>query len=119
MNQQKGFSLVEVLASLLLVTVVALSLLQQQWQSRLLLDQLVLREQGTQLLDQLDETLRADAKKISLTPSPFHLELKHLNTEVLLRLHLFKKNNFMIRRYYCSAKCMKRLRGIDEETIRV
>jgi prepilin-type N-terminal cleavage/methylation domain-containing protein len=115
MNQQKGFSLVEVLASLLLVTVVALSLLQQQWQSRLL----VLREQGTQLLDQLDETLRADAKKLSLTPSPFHLELKHLNTEVLLRLHLFKKNNFMIRRYYCSAKCMKRLRGIDEETIRV
>lgn len=56
MDQQRGFSLVEMLASLLLVTTLALSLLQQQGQNRQLLHQLILREQGAQFLDQMDET---------------------------------------------------------------
>lgn len=44
MNQHQGFSLVEVLASLWLVTVVAWALMQQQVQSRQLLTQLILRQ---------------------------------------------------------------------------
>ncbi len=45
MNQHKGFSLVEVLVSLSLVTVVAWALMQQHLQSRQLLTQLILRQE--------------------------------------------------------------------------
>jgi prepilin-type N-terminal cleavage/methylation domain-containing protein len=55
MKQQKGFSLIEVLVSLMLVTVIALSLVQQQWQSRQVLTQLTLRAQNLCFLSQLDE----------------------------------------------------------------
>jgi prepilin peptidase dependent protein C len=61
MNHQKGFSLVEVLASLLLVTTLALCLVQQQWHSRQLLNQLLLREQKSQSLEQIAETLLTQA----------------------------------------------------------
>jgi len=57
MNQQKGFSFVEVLLSLLLVTTVATALLQQQWQSKQLLTQLVLQSEASQAHDQIKEDL--------------------------------------------------------------
>ena len=59
MNQPKGFSLIEVLVSLLLSSTLILALLQQQWQSKQLLNQLILRIQGTQLLDQAEEGFSA------------------------------------------------------------
>ncbi|MFT4059962.1 MAG: prepilin-type N-terminal cleavage/methylation domain-containing protein [Legionella sp.] len=55
MKQQKGFSLIEVLVSLLLVTAIALSLIQQQWHSKQVLTQLTLRTQSLQLIAKLDE----------------------------------------------------------------
>lgn len=97
MNQQKGFSLVEVLASLLLVTTVALSLLQQQWQSRQLLKQLILREQGSQVLDQIDETLFARVKKLPLIPAPYHLDVQHQPQGTSLRLGWFHQRAVITR----------------------
>lgn len=75
MNQQKGFSLVEVLASLLLVTSLALSLVQQQLQSRQLLNQLVVREQGAHFLDQVYEAQLARVKTLPTIPTPYHLNV--------------------------------------------
>lgn len=59
MKQQKGFSLIEVLAALLLVTTLVLSLVQQHSQSRQLLTRLVLHEHSSHLLDQSDESFLA------------------------------------------------------------
>lgn len=83
MNQQKGFSLVEVLASLLLVTTAALFLLQQQSQSKQLLSQLILREQGFQSLNQMNEALIAHMKKPQLVPKL--AEQKSVITHQLIR----------------------------------
>lgn len=63
MNQQKGFSLIEVLLSLLLVTTLAIALIQQQSQSKYLLNQLLIRTQATHHLDQIEETLMTKIKK--------------------------------------------------------
>lgn len=64
MNQQQGFSLTEVLVSLMLVSTVALALLEQQLQTRQLLAKLVLHVTKSQYLDQVDERLFAKISNI-------------------------------------------------------
>lgn len=51
MNQQKGFSLIEVLLSLMLTATVALALLQLQVQAQCFLTKLVMRIEESHLLD--------------------------------------------------------------------
>lgn len=63
MKQQKGFSLVEVLVSLLMVTTLLVSLLQQQLQSKQLFTQLIFQEQDPLFFD---EHLLANNKNSSL-----------------------------------------------------
>lgn len=57
MNQQKGFSLIEVLVSLFLVSTIALALLQQQWQARVLAHHLEERTKTLHLQDEKSEAL--------------------------------------------------------------
>lgn len=99
MKQQKGFSLIEVLASLLLVTTLSLSLVQQQWQSKQVLTQLLLREQGSQVLDQIDEALLARANDLPALPEQYHLHTTLRNKETLLRLSWLHKNSGIIRKH--------------------
>jgi prepilin peptidase dependent protein C len=103
MNPQKGFSLVEVLASLLLVTTLALSLLQQQWQSKQLLNQLILRAQGSHFLDQFEESLRAHVKQPLLQSWPFRVAVKQRNKVLLLQLYLVQKKEIITRQYHDFA----------------
>lgn len=70
MQQQKGFSLVEVLVSLLIMTTLVLSLIQQQWQAEQLLNQLILREQDAQF----DETLWIHALIFPSISSPYRIK---------------------------------------------
>lgn len=86
MNCQKGFSLTEVLVSLVLVTTLTLTLLQQQSQSKQLLNQLVFRTQGSQFLDQIEETLVARVSRLPPIPSSYHLEIQQKNHQVLIHL---------------------------------
>ncbi|KTD02491.1 prepilin-type N-terminal cleavage/methylation domain-containing protein [Fluoribacter gormanii] len=86
MNCQKGFSLTEVLVSLVLVTTLTLALLQQQSQSKQLLNQLVFRTQGSQFLDQIEETLVARVSRLPPIPSSYHLEIQQNNHQVLIHL---------------------------------
>lgn len=72
MNQQKGFSLIEVLASLLLISTLALGLLQQQWQGKYLLNQLILNRQSTQFLDQIEEALIAQVENLKPICSSYY-----------------------------------------------
>lgn len=64
MNQQKGFSLIEVLVSLSLVSTIALALLQQQWQTRALVHQLEERTKTLQIHDEQSETLYAHRSEV-------------------------------------------------------
>lgn len=82
MNQQKGFSLTEVLTSLLLVTTLALVLLQQQLHNRQLLKQLILRAENTQFLNQIEKSLCVRIQKLPLFFSN-HLAMKQKTQEQL------------------------------------
>ncbi|CAM4488430.1 MAG: hypothetical protein LEGION0403_FIIPPAGN_00415 [Legionella sp.] len=99
MNQQKGFSLVEVLASLLLATMVALFLLQQQWQSKQLLKQLIWREQSAQFLDQIDEALLAHLQQLPTPPPSYQLQIEHNSQGTILRVHHAAKPNVFTRHH--------------------
>jgi prepilin-type N-terminal cleavage/methylation domain-containing protein len=100
MNQQKGFSLVEVLASLLLVTMVALCLLQQQWQSKQLLRQLIWQEQSSQFLDQIEEALFARLQQLPAPPPSYQLQVEHNAQDgIVLRVHHVAKPNILTRHH--------------------
>ncbi|KTD60380.1 hypothetical protein Lsai_0130 [Legionella sainthelensi] len=99
MNQQKGFSLIEVLLSLLMVTTLALALVQQQSQSKYMLNQLVIRTQATHHLDQIEEALTAPIKKFPFPPSFFDLVLQHNSQKVFLKLAWHDQINFIIRKH--------------------
>ncbi len=103
MNQQKGFSLVEVLASLLLVTMVALSLLQQQWQSRQLLQQLIGHEQSSQFLDQVDEALLAQRQQLPDPPPFYQVQIEYTSQGTLLQMHHANKANVLTRHHLTWA----------------
>jgi prepilin peptidase dependent protein C len=78
MIDQKGFSLLEVLLALILLTTAALALLKQQNLTRQLLPQLALQAQASQVLDQMDESIN----KLPTPPAPYHLEVRmnqHIN----------------------------------------
>jgi prepilin peptidase dependent protein C len=89
MNQQKGFSLIEVLLSLVLVTTVTLALLQQHDQTNLLLNQLLLRTGASQFLDEVDEALVINADLIPTAPSTYRFKVQHQERGVLLQLEWF------------------------------
>ncbi|MCE0724201.1 MULTISPECIES: prepilin-type N-terminal cleavage/methylation domain-containing protein [Legionella] len=99
MNGQKGFSLIEVLVSLSLITTLTLALLQQQGQSNQLLNQLIFRVQGSQFLDQIEETLVAKASKLPPTPSPYHLDIQLKNQQLLLHLVWFEQVGSITRQH--------------------
>ncbi|KTD72943.1 prepilin-type N-terminal cleavage/methylation domain-containing protein [Legionella tucsonensis] len=100
MNWQKGFSLTEVLVSLLLVTTLALTLLQQQWQSKQLLNQLIFRTHGSQFLDQIEESLVAKVSKLPPTPSSYHLDIQLKNQQLLLHLVWFEQVGSITRQHH-------------------
>ncbi|MFJ1268082.1 prepilin-type N-terminal cleavage/methylation domain-containing protein [Legionella lytica] len=99
MNQQEGFSLIEVLASLLLVTMIALFLLQQQWQSKQLLRQLIWREQSAWFLDAIDEALLAQLQQLPVPPPGYQLQIEHTPHGTVLRMHHVAKPNVLIRHH--------------------
>lgn len=86
MAHQKGFSLIEVLISLMLVTTLGLTLLAQQTQTRQLLTQLRLRAQASQFLDQVDESLFVGIPILPTAPSPYFFEVNKSQHNIILRL---------------------------------
>ncbi|KTC88715.1 type II secretion system GspH family protein [Fluoribacter dumoffii] len=86
MRWQKGFSLTEVLVSLLFVTTLFFSLFQQQYQSKHLLNQVILRMEASQFIDQIEEALLAQAPKLPSAPLPYHLEIQNKREQILIHL---------------------------------
>lgn len=99
MNQLKGFSLIEVLVSLMLVSVVALFLLQQQDQSRQLLTRLVLLTVASQYLDQVDESLFAGLPQYPSVPAPYLFTIQNKSKNIILELKVFNHARVVTRKY--------------------
>lgn len=64
--KQQGFSVIEVLLSLMLVSSMILALIQQQQQSKQLLNQFIIRAFDASKLDQLDENRIMQVDKIPI-----------------------------------------------------
>lgn len=73
MMQQRGFSLLELLISLMLVTTIALASLSQLCHTKLLIKQLLLRDNASQLLDKTEETLLVDKQMLPKALAPYPL----------------------------------------------
>lgn len=86
MMKQKGFSLTEVLVSLLLMTTLTLGLLQHQRQSQQILKQFILKAQGLLILNQIEETLIAGARKTPPVPSNYLLKVQNYHNELIIQL---------------------------------
>ena len=86
MNQQKGFSLIEVLLSLFLMSTVAMAVLQQQRQSRQLISQLILSAGASHYLDQVDERLVIKSHTLPAAPPPYELSIQQSGKDFILHL---------------------------------
>lgn len=86
MDQFKGFSLIEVLMSLMLVSTVALALMQQQWKNKELLNQIIMYSKASHYLDQVNEELALHTDRLPTIPFPYLLSIQ--NTRLGRRLKL-------------------------------
>lgn len=104
MDQQKGFSLVEVLLSLMLTTTLALGLMQVQWRTCLFLNQLIIRITALQVLDQADEQILLGMKPIPRESYPYQLQYNHTNKAIALKLSVFHALNSFTRGYFLPGE---------------
>jgi prepilin peptidase dependent protein C len=100
MVYEKGFSFMEVLISLILVSTLSLSLLEQQGQAQQALSQSTLRAEAAAFLDQIEELLFLKAMSLPVPPPPYHFILEKNSKSILLGLSWFKNLGTINRRYY-------------------
>lgn len=97
MNQLKGFSLIEVLVSLMLVTTLALALLQQQGKTQLWIKQFLLYSGASHVLDQVNESLYAKIDKIPKAPPPYNLDIQPNKNNLNLSIRWFNNSESLTR----------------------
>ena len=85
MKNHHGFSLIEVLVSLLLVTSTSLALLKQQWQTSQFFNQAHLRMQALNLLDNMSEQIAAGQVLIN-ADERFQLHKAYMNHHMMLQV---------------------------------
>lgn len=95
---QKGFSLLEVLLSLILLTAFSLVLFKQQAFNRQWLMQLELRANASQLLDQMDESLFAGIKRPPLARHPYHVDVQVDKHASSVQIHWFHHTGMIMRK---------------------
>lgn len=94
---QKGFSLLEVLISLSLVTTLALSLITQQTSTQQFLIRLIMSAQGSQFLDKVEESLIFNERVLPNPSNPYHFIIKNNRKDISLNLAWFKKAGSIVR----------------------
>lgn len=97
MNQQKGFTLMEVLVSLMLMTTLVLAVLQHQWNTRQLINQILLQAGASSFLDQVEELLYISKDSIPVVPTPYRFKLKQTPSHYFLEIEWFKSNRSLTR----------------------
>jgi len=98
MNYQKGFSLLEVLISLMFVATVIFILVEQQIQTKNNLIQMMHRVDASHYLDQIDEHLLFEMTHIPTPSPPYRFELIHTDDTLLLQLKW--TDNLSMTRHY-------------------
>lgn len=98
MNQQKGFSLLEVLVSLMLVVTAGLALVQMHGQTKQMLTQMLMRAKASHFLDHVDESLFVGIDKLPVATAPYHFVVKKDKESVILHLEWFQNMGSVIRR---------------------
>jgi Tfp pilus assembly protein PilV len=73
--QISGFSLLEVLLSLLLISTTCLTLLQQHIQAQRLLTQCLREAEASLILDNMEEAQLAQMKRLPEIPSPYQFQM--------------------------------------------
>jgi prepilin-type N-terminal cleavage/methylation domain-containing protein len=96
MIKQKGFSLIEVLLSLLLLSTVALGVLEQQRQSGQLINQLQFIAGASQFLDKVGEQLVV-RNTLPIPPFPYEFNLKQNEKGSILHLTWFQNSGSITR----------------------
>lgn len=97
MKQIKGFSLIEVLISLMLVTTLALMLLDQQIKSRQLIKQWVLQAGASHFLDQVNETVYGQSSHIPKAQKPYYLNIDRNKKKLVVQLEWSNKSGRLTR----------------------
>lgn len=98
MEEQTGFSLVEVLLSLMLTTTMVYFLLQLQGTNRSYLNQLFLHAQASAVLDEVEEELLV-AQKIKVKKPPYTVYVQQNGNARQLDLSWFEQRHFLERHY--------------------
>ncbi|WP_298623203.1 prepilin-type cleavage/methylation domain-containing protein [uncultured Legionella sp.] len=97
MKQIKGFSLIEVFISLMLVTTLALMLLEQQINTHHLMRQWIMHAEASHVMDQVNETSLGQIERAYKVPEPYHLNVLHTNKQHIVQLEWFNKTGTLTR----------------------
>lgn len=98
MKHLKGFSLIEVLVSLMLVTTIALALLQQHWNIRQFINQLIAHAEALQIIDRVTESLYGQMNKMPSVPSPYLLNVRNETDYLIVRVEWFNRSESITRK---------------------
>lgn len=99
MYQQYGFTLVEVLLSLVLTTTVALLLLEFQSKTSLFINQVIQQNQASSILDHADEDLLFGAKHRFKPVNPYTLHIEQNGEHTKLNVFWLAPENSLSRTY--------------------
>lgn len=100
MSQHKGFSLIEVLLSLMLTTTVALLLLQLQNTTSLFVSQIAHHSQASSILDHADEELLLGAKRRFKPVDPYTLHIEQNLEHTKVNVSWFNQSSMLSRLYF-------------------
>ncbi|CAM2971819.1 prepilin-type N-terminal cleavage/methylation domain-containing protein [Legionella worsleiensis] len=98
MKSLQGFSLIEVLLSLMLVTTVALGLLEQHWNTRQYVNQLVLHTDALPLIDSISESFYVQEYTLPLLSAPYHLSSYQQAHCLNVRIEWYNGKEFIARK---------------------
>jgi prepilin-type N-terminal cleavage/methylation domain-containing protein len=99
MKMQQGFSLIEVLLVLTLVTTLGLSFLEHHRIMRQLLNDWIMRADASLFLDRIDELLVTGVKQFPAPPSPYHFVIHHHPQQIVLVINWLKQVKSLKRSY--------------------
>ncbi len=103
MDQQKGFSLIEVLLSFMLTTTVVFFLLELYGTGHLFLNQVLMRTHASTILDSVDEALISGADSKTLLTDPYTLHL--VQNREHSKIELYRANQIpLLTRDYLRIK---------------
>jgi prepilin-type N-terminal cleavage/methylation domain-containing protein len=103
MTQQKGFSLIEVLLSLMLTTTVAFCMLHLHAVSHSLLKQFILQTHASTLLDRIDEEFLLQGKNLFRPAEPYILDIEENREDTKVQISWFH-HAYYITRTHRSAE---------------